>query len=133
MADPLSIVSEAIRTLQKLREVTQKMKHVELLNLVADLSLNLAELKLQVAELQEENGSLKAELKKNAQSSSFREKLVLRDRLYFFKEPQENRPVGPYCTRCYDVEEKLVLVTEMPRVVRNIAKYSCPNCKTNYS
>jgi uncharacterized small protein (DUF1192 family) len=133
MADPLSIVSEAIRTLQKLREVTQKMKHVELLNLVADLSLNLAELKLQVAELQEENGSLKAELKKNAQSSSFREKLVLKGSTYFFKEPQENRPDGPYCTRCYDVEEKLVLVTELERAFNPIAKYICPNCKAHYS
>jgi len=133
MADPLSIVTGAIKTLQKLREISQKMKNAEIRNLAADLSLNLADLKLQIAELQEENAGLRVQLKKNSQSASYRDKLTVKNGLYFFKESQSNRPDGPYCTRCFDVDEKLVLVSEMSRAFHGIVKYECPNCKAHFA
>ena len=133
MADPLAIIGGAIKTVQKLREVSQKVKDADTLNLIADLNLSLADLKLQFADLQNENLRLQEELKKSKLQSSFRDKLILKNGLYYFKVAEPNRSDGPYCTRCFDVDEKLVLVAALPRDFQEFGQFSCPNCKAHYT
>jgi hypothetical protein len=132
MADVLSLITAAVATVQKLKEVAQKMKDADTRNLVADLNMTLADLKLQFADLQEENIRLKGELRKAHESEELRGKLAVKDGLYYLNQPIAGRPDGPYCTRCFDVEGKLVLVVAFTGAFREFGKYNCPNCKAHY-
>ena len=132
MVDILSVVNGAITTLQKLREISQKVKDAETSNLIADLNIALADLKMKFAELQEENLRLKNELNEAHTQADIRGMVTLRNGLYYLKQPVDDRPEGPYCTRCLDVEGKAVLVAQLARTFHAIAKYQCPNCKARY-
>ena len=132
MADVLSILNGAITTVQKLREISQKVKDAETTNLIADLNLKLADLKMKFAELQEDNLRLRNELNEAKTQADIRGMMTLRDGLYHLKTPMEDRPEGPYCTRCLDVEGRPVLVSQLAKVFHDAAKYQCPNCKAHY-
>ena len=92
--------------------------------LIADLSVQLAEVKVRLAELIEENSHLKAELEKANKADA---DVILKDGLYY--TPQND---GPFCTACFDKDRKLIRVTELGSVFRDIAKYQCPVCKSSY-
>lgn len=132
MPDALSLISTAIKTVQKLKEVSQKIKDADTRNLIADLIMTLADLKLQFAELQENNIRLKSDLVAARESANLREKLNLKESLYYLSEPIKGRPSGPYCTRCFDVDGMLVLVVAFTDTFRDFGKYNCPNCKAHY-
>lgn len=132
MADPLSILTAAIETLKKLREVSQRIKHAETKNLIADLGISLADLKLEVAQLKEENVLLKQEVAKAAEQRDFRANLELNDGVYFFVEPVPGRPEGPYCPTCFDVDGTLVIVGETQGSFTFFGKYHCNNCNGHF-
>jgi hypothetical protein len=132
MPDALSLISTAINTVQKLKEVSQKIKDADTRNLIADLNMTLADLKLQFAGLREENVQLKSDLAAARESANLRDKLNLKEGLYYLSEPVKGRPNGPYCTRCFDVDCKLVLVVAFTDTFRDFGKYNCPNCKAHY-
>lgn len=132
MADILSAVSTVIDTAKKLREVSEKMQDAETKNLVADLNLELADLKSKIAELQEENMELKEKLSQFREAKQLRSSLELRDDLYYLKDQRTDRPSGPYCTRCFDSDQELILVTELPSTFRRMGNYKCPECESVY-
>ena len=133
MADLLATLSGVIETAKKLLQLSSKIRDAESRNLIADLNLALAELKIQLADMQEENRRLREELAAKTQRENYRAQLKLRQGLYYFEEPPAGRAGGPYCPRCFDVAEKLVLVNETPPLMRDLARYICPNCKATYS
>ena len=132
MTDVLSTLGTIISTAKQLREISKKIQDAEARNLVADLNLQLADLKMQVVRLQEENLNLRDEIKAIRQTQDLRSKLQFRDNVYFLKEPVEGRPEGPYCPRCLDVDNALVLLAKLERVFHDVAKYTCNNCKGHY-
>ena len=75
MADVMSILSTAIATVQKLREVSEKIKDAETNNLIAGLHMALADLKMQFVTLQEENMRLRKELQQVREQTDFRSKV----------------------------------------------------------
>lgn len=132
MADVVSVLTGVISTAKKLREVSGKIKDADMKNLIADLNLALANLKLKIADLQKENILLREELEETRKGINIRDTLELRNGLYYLKESMEGRPDGPYCTRCFDADNKLILVAELPKLFRDLAKFECSNCKTYY-
>lgn len=132
MADVMLILSTAIATVQKLREVSEKIKDAETNNLIADLNMALADLKMQFVTLQEENMQLRKELQQAGAQKDFRSKVILKEGLYFLTKPVEGRPEGPYCPRCLDAEDKLILVTKVQGPFRDLGNLRCPECKTFY-
>jgi len=130
--DILSVLNGAITTVQKLREISQKVKDAETTTLIADLNLALADLKMRFAGLQEENLRLRNELAEAKTQADIRGMVTLRDGLYYLKQPVDDRPEGPFCTRCLDVEGKAVLVAQLARAFHAVANYQCPNCKAHY-
>ncbi len=132
MADVMSILSTAIATVQKLREVSEKIKDAETNNLIADLNIALADLKMQFVTLREENMQLRKELQQAREQMDFRSKVVLKEGLYFLTEPVEGRPEGPYCPNCLDAEDKLILVTKVQGPFRDLGNLRCPKCKNFY-
>ena len=131
MSGIIATIGSAIDLCKKLREVSAKVSNAELKNLIGDLSLNLADLKMELADMQEENLRLKKEIEKKKSSAKDRPNLVVRDGAYFFSEAQDGRPAGPYCTRCFDVEERLVLVSELRGPFSSFGKYRCNNCQAH--
>jgi len=132
MADVMAILSTAIATVQKLREVSEKIKDAETNNLIADLNIALADLKMQFVTLQEENMQLRKELQQAREQADFRSKVTFKEGLYFLTERVEGRPEGPYCPHCLDAEGKLILVTKAQEPFRDFGNLRCPKCKNYY-
>lgn len=132
MAELIGTLTTIIGIAGKLRDLAKKIQDADTKNLIADLNLELAALKTQVAELQEENLKLRGEVAEARQTQHLRSKVELREKVYFLTEPVQGRPPGPYCTRCLDVDNKLVLVTELERDFKDFGKYQCNNCKAIY-
>jgi hypothetical protein len=132
MAGMFVTIGAAIDLCKKAGEAALKVRDAELKNLIGDLSLNLAHLKTQLADMQEENLRLKKELQEKAASANAQPNLELRDSAYYFKGPQDDRPAGPYCTRCFDVDKTLVLLSEVTRQFKVLGKYKCNNCKGHF-
>jgi hypothetical protein len=60
------------------------------------------------------------------------EKLDLRYGLYFLREQVVGLPEGPYCTRCLDLDRKLVPIGRNIDWSRKLAAYTCPRCGSEY-
>jgi hypothetical protein len=132
MSDTLAIIGKLVQIGKTLRDVADLVKDAQTKNLIADLNLVLADLKMQVAELQEENLSLKGQVRTLQAQDDHREKLELRDYAYWFSTIPAGRPAGPYCTCCFDSSEKLILLRELTAHFRVFGKYECPACKSHY-
>ena len=124
-------IGAAIYACKKLGQVSMKLHDAEFKNLLADLTLKLVDIKMKCAEVQEENLALKKSISQK-QSAELQRPDVLRDGAYFFSNPPEGRPAGPYCTNFFDISGRLVLVTELSASFRRIAKYRCNNCKGHF-
>ena len=129
MVDPIAAISGAIDIAKKLREVSKKINDADTMNLIADLNLALADVKIEVAELKEDNLQLQQQLRKAQEQPDFRSNLELKDGVYFFKEPVDGRPDGPYCPTCFDVDERLVIISEMGESFRDLGRFHCNHCK----
>jgi len=62
MSEIFAVVAKAIGTMQKLKEVSDKIKDADMRNLVADLNLDLADIKMKLAEISNENRELKEKI-----------------------------------------------------------------------
>jgi hypothetical protein len=137
MADAFKVITatkaaiDSLKTLaQYADEVKDTQKRGEFMRIIGELNLELAETQIKLAEQLQENIGLKGEisdLKKEIEKLKIpSSKPIIRDGLYFTDND------GPFCTGCYDTNEKLVRVTETPPVMQSLGKYRCPNCRTTY-
>jgi FtsZ-binding cell division protein ZapB len=132
MAELIGTLTTIIGIAGKLRDLAKKIRDADAKNLIADLNLQLVDLKMQIAELREENVRLRGDVAEARHSQDLRSKVELRGKVYFLTEPVQGRPAGPYCSRCFDVDNKLVLVTELEQDFQVFGKYQCNNCKGFY-
>ncbi len=127
MVNPIDAFDKVWAAASKLKELSDKLKEADIRMAIADLMMNAAELKLKIAELTEENLSLKFQLGQARQGEDIKNKLKHRDNSYFLPQDGGGIDDGPFCTRCFDSEEKLIRKT-----VGDYAmgfKSHCPNCK----
>jgi len=89
-----------------------------------ELYTKILEAQLMASELLEENQKLKGELQKRDELDRQRNAIELRENFYFPK----NEVAPPYCTRCWDVEKKLV-TCHSSGVIEGFERAVCPNCK----
>jgi len=132
MADILSAVSTVIDTAKKLRKVSEKMQDAETKNLVADLNLELADLKSKIADLQEENMELQEKVSQFREAKQLRSSLELRNDVYYITDQRIDRPSGPYCTRCFNYDQELTLVTGLSNTFKRMGNYKCPERESVY-
>jgi len=112
--DPITIAWEAVK---RLREISDKIKDAEAKNIIADLMMSLADVKTELVEAREEI----AQLQKRDDLST---QLELRDDgFYYFIKDADNRPQGPYCSRCFTAKGELGLVKPGP-----MRSKICHNC-----
>jgi hypothetical protein len=108
----------------------------------ADSAYSQAELKLRVAELagtlmdaqgalqaaQEEIQELRAEVARLESVNAPDQKPIKRGNKYFI--PGASGEEGPYCMRCYEVEKRLMPLSEMPAGLDDFGKHRCSKCHT---
>lgn len=132
MPDIFSTLSAVVSTAQKLREVSNKIEDAETRNLIADLNLELADLKMQAAELQEEKAELQAQLRKMQEAEDLSGKIETRDGLYYLTERLPGKSEGPYCPSCFESDQNLIPVSELPTQLQTLGSYKCPSCSAVY-
>jgi hypothetical protein len=132
MTELISTFATVLATAKKLHEVAKKVQDAEARSLIGDLTLQLAGLKMQLAEVQDENTRLRCQLSARSNTEALRSNLKLRGKVYYFQEAVQGRENGPYCPRCFDVDERLVLVTAFQGAFKRIGDYNCPQCKAAF-
>ena len=104
----IEAVDRLITGLKAVRDVAQRMHDVELQRALADVILDSAQLKADMATLREENTSLREEVGQLRRQADMRSKIEIRDGMYYLTEPIGGYPQGPFCTRCFDSDGKLI-------------------------
>lgn len=130
--DPLSTVTTVLSSLKIATEIAQFLKASEDTFAKAEYKLKLAEMMDALAEAKMAIANLKDVI--ILQNSKIREienshneaisGLIFRDGAYYAEDGD-----GPFCTACFDSEQKKVRLTGMPNGFLDIAKYRCPRCK----
>jgi len=128
VSDFYKSIQAAIELARRLKQLSEKLRDVELKNMAADLSLQLADVKVRLAEVLDENGRLKARLLLFESHSSRAEALVIRGGLYF-----SNSGDGPFCTHCYDTKQKVIRLTKEKAPFNQFGDYKCPSCKEYFN
>jgi hypothetical protein len=129
--DIITSIKSAIDLARKAWSIADAMKNVELTASIAQLSENLVDaqlkatdLKSEILTLREQNAHLNEELKK---AKATVPEVVVKDGLYYKHDGD-----GPFCTTCYDNNTKLIRLTEMGQVYRDIGRWRCGVCTTKY-
>lgn len=114
-------VKEALDLVKEVSDLAEQFKNVELKEKLVNLKNELVDLKEEMVDLKEENRNLKEIKSKNV---VYNENLT---ECYEILESGEK--VGPYCTRCWQVDHRLVSLYPMDN--GSSKWHSCPNCETN--
>lgn len=119
---------------EKLLKLKAKSDNAELVEVTIELRLELSNMRVtlanandEVAALKGENRSLKEEIEK-LKTLKTEEMVLGNDGLYYTKETSD----GPFCTRCYDEEQKKIRATKLKGNFTRLATYLCPSCKSHY-
>jgi hypothetical protein len=59
-------------------------------------------------------------------------KLELKEGVYYVREQIDGLSEGPYCTRCFDLQCKLMPLERNIDLSRKLATYVCPHCGAIY-
>ena len=90
-----------------------------------DLKIKISELVTENLSLKNDNFDLKKKIDAIDEIKTIASQLFVKDKVYFHKK--ENKEDGPFCTKCWDDEKKLI---RMVRRQGNTVFFTCPKCKT---
>jgi len=96
--------------------IAKKLKDPELMEQVLNLQTSVLELQHHTQRLEKENEALKKQI-------AIKESIFQKAGVYFSKK--NNEVDGPFCTRCWDVDSKLVRL----RIIQGNRWAVCPECK----
>lgn len=130
--DALTLIGTAVDLVNQLRGIAQKVKDAETQMVIADLMNALADLKIEVAALKTTNHDLSQEVGRLKALPEPGKGLEFRDGAYYYEVPPAGKSVGPYCPRCYDIDDRLMILTELESAFRVIARWQCPQCDKTF-
>jgi hypothetical protein len=100
------LVKTAVELLKSARSLAQKIKNAELNDKLMELQTVMLELQGKLSGLQVDNEALRDEVR------ALREQIALKDSLVFdagdYWLDGDHGRVGPFCSRCFDVDGKAV-------------------------
>ena len=128
----LGAIKQAIEITRELRDLGRAIESAELKLKIAELADALVEAKLNLVGAKEEISLLKEQIREIKQINDYRKNITLKKGLYYFNEPVEGRALGPYCPRCLDVDDRLVIITKISSASNKLGNYQCQNCKAIY-
>jgi regulator of replication initiation timing len=108
-----------ITDMQAIGKILQKAGNIELYEKLLTIQEKALETMEQNKNLREENSKLKEKLK-------IKDSLRFKENAYYTVDQEGNIKDGPFCSRCWDHNEKLICMhlSEKPRSIW------CPKCKT---
>lgn len=108
--------------LKSIGKTFQEAGKIEQYNQILETQKELLEMQKKIIDLESEKVELKEKLK-------IRGKLIPKNNAYWLAE-ENGREDGPFCTRCYDKDEKLLRM--LPREYGSSSCpsycYTCPEC-----
>jgi hypothetical protein len=107
-----------IEALKRLAALTKAINNIE-------VQQQVIELQVQIMDMLEENRRLKEDLAELRASERQRKNLTVEDMTYWTNE--DGKTDGPFCTRCYDVDGKLVRMRKHDSVAGS--GMTCPQCR----
>lgn len=128
MTAGIGSIKQAIALTKEIRKASSATKSAELELQISDLAEAPSDAKLNLVGAQDVIVGPQRRIKELEETQGYRDKLILEDGVYVFKEPAEGRAPGPYCTRCCDVDNILVTITKLSAIAEMAGKYKCPNC-----
>lgn len=123
-------VSAGIDAVKKLAELARKSQNVELRQGILDLNQQLLDAREALLNAKGEIDELKAENQRLKDPSS---KLTFDSRvgMYFEQDDLASRS-APFCSGCYDKDDKRIRLSKKSGDLGLLGKYQCPVCKTFY-
>jgi len=109
-----------IDDIQKIGKVLQKAGQIGLYEKLLAIQEKALDIQQQNALLQKEIVELKEELK-------IKGSLIFRENAYYLINEQANKTDGPYCSKCYDDEKKLIHLSPL----QNTNYLKCPKCNSS--
>ena len=128
----LGTIKIAYDLAKELQKTESAIKDSEFKLKIAELMETLANVKVQLIKTQEENSSLKQEIKELQSKLTKHDEVEFRDGYYYITKPIKGEPEGPFCQHCYSSKKELSLLIELSREFWDMSRYSCPACKNHY-
>jgi hypothetical protein len=125
--DLIGSVTGAINTVLKAKELADKLKNLELKELIVELQSKLLDVKVECINLREENVRLTADNKR----LSAPPEVQVKDGTYFRVSDGD----GPFCTACHDTKGQMVRLAYTSRDERQLMgiNWRCPSCKAEFT
>ena len=123
--EPISMaaVGTALKAVVNVAKGVDKSElRAELQGAIIDLQERIFELHSDVGALIDENRGLKDEIASLNEAMAISSELTVRENAYF-RGSSSGQEEGPFCTRCWDVDSRLVRLHEYGR-----SGTICPNC-----
>ncbi len=132
----LGAISIGIQSIKTALDITKELKGIDASLKDAEVKLKFAELmealseaKIQLIEVRDENHALKERIKLLEKKLNQKGEVEYRDGYYYMKESKAGEPDGPFCSKCYNDEEKLILLNKLKGSFTSLGKYNCPKCE----
>jgi hypothetical protein len=124
----LQSIKTALDITKELRSIDSSLKDAEVKLKLAELIESLSEAKIQLSEARIENQDLKDQIIALEKKFSQQKEVEFKDGHYYAISPKDGQPSGPFCTKCYSDDSKLILVNELPDGMQDFGMYHCPKC-----
>ena len=125
----------AVSLAKTVMEVAKKADNVDLIRAIAELNLEMANANLgmadltnQLAELKQENIQLKWKIRKLEESAKPERQLSIREDGFYYDGTGD----GPFCTGCFDKNDKVIRLQLDKSTFKRLGKYKCPGCIKHY-
>lgn len=106
-----------IEDIKSIGNVLQKAGNIEVYSKIINIQTV-------IMDLQEQNNTLRKELLDIKSLNDIDENLIFENNMYFIYKDNRSVREGPYCTRCWDENRKLV------RLHSEDVDFRCPVCNT---
>jgi hypothetical protein len=123
----LQSVRAASDIVKGLRAVEASYQQAEFKTKIAELAELLADARLSVVDAQEEIQKLRQRITELELAEELRDKLTMRDGVYYLLVGATEK--GPYCVRCYESDQRLMPLTELPWHFQDFGRWKCPECE----
>ena len=124
----MTSIKTALEITKELRHIDSSLRDAEVKLKLADLIEALSDAKIQLSDVRDENQELKEKIKALEKQLEQIDEVYFEKGHYFLNNVKDGQAKGPFCAKCYGDDNKLILVTELPKGFQDLGKYRCPKC-----
>jgi len=128
----LQSVKTAISIVKDLKGVDASLKDAEVKLKMVELLEALTDAKERLIGVREENLELAERVTQLEKLLNTKDSVVFRAGYYFLEEAAPGKPEGPFCSKCYLDNEKLILLEKLSDEFSVFGEFSCPKCKATF-